>query len=366
MADFISTLTGQEMDAALSDMAMHTSEAYAVGTRNGSVVTSGDPTYHNNAKYYAEVAASVIPGTVTEAVRWDTPQALTNAQQAQARENIGAMAATTSGVNLLDNPFYTVNQRSASNITGSSSGTPSVDRWLLFGSGSTTDLTVTSNGVSVHSATNGFAQRMPSELADYLDGKTVTLSVMDTSGEVASGSLVYDKTTLKNTGSLTIGSYTCALYAGKSGSNQIFSITTGANTIPLRAVKLELGTVSTLANDAPPDYGAELAKCQRYFVRVPLSTGQACATGFANSTTSIRFLIPVPSTMRSAPSISLTGSCVANGNGSQLTVSGFNSYAVLATCGVACACTVSGATQYQAYSLSSTDTTSHIDLSADL
>lgn len=33
------------------------SEAYAVGTRNGVPVTSGDATYHNNAKYYANAAS---------------------------------------------------------------------------------------------------------------------------------------------------------------------------------------------------------------------------------------------------------------------------------------------------------------------
>lgn len=214
--------------------------------------------------------------------------------------------------NLLDNPWFTVNQRSASNITGSSGGTPSVDRWLLFGSGSTTDLTVTSNGVSVHSASSGFAQRMPSDLADYLDGKTVTLSVMDTSGEVASGSLVYDKTTLKNTGSLTIGSYTCALYAGKSGSNQIFSITTGANTIPLRAVKLELGSVSTLANDAPPNYAEELAKCRYYFHRLNASSAVNILTGATTSTTSATFVLPHEMAVNTG-SITRTGTITVNG-----------------------------------------------------
>lgn len=29
-------------------------EAYAIGTRNGVPVTSGDPAYHNNAKYFAD------------------------------------------------------------------------------------------------------------------------------------------------------------------------------------------------------------------------------------------------------------------------------------------------------------------------
>lgn len=34
------------------------SEAYAVGTRDGVDVGSGDPAYHNNSKYYAEQAGS--------------------------------------------------------------------------------------------------------------------------------------------------------------------------------------------------------------------------------------------------------------------------------------------------------------------
>ena len=230
-----------------------------------------------------------------------TDAALTDTQKAQARKNI---AAGGTNPNLLDNPFFQVNQRSAVSITGSSSGTPSVDRWLLFGSGSTTDLTVTANGVSVHSATNGFAQRMPSDLGDFLDGKTVTLSVMDTSGEVASGSLVYDKTTLKNTGQLTIGSYTCAIYAGKSGNFQLVSITTGANTIPLRAAKLELGTVSTLANDTPPNYADELLKCNRARWQ---SNGTYICLASAVSTTQAIAVINLPTQMFNTPSVVRSG-----------------------------------------------------------
>ena len=79
------------MDAALLDMAEHNSEAYAVGTRNGVPVQSGDETYQNNSKYYADLAAAVITGDVTKAVRWDVQQSLTNPQKQQARENIGAV-----------------------------------------------------------------------------------------------------------------------------------------------------------------------------------------------------------------------------------------------------------------------------------
>lgn len=36
------------------------SEAWACGTRNGVPVTSSDPTYHNNSKYYADLGSEVI------------------------------------------------------------------------------------------------------------------------------------------------------------------------------------------------------------------------------------------------------------------------------------------------------------------
>ncbi len=35
----------------------------------------------------------------------------------------------------------------------------------------------------------------------------------------------------------------------------------------IKAVKLELGSVSTLANDVAPNYAEELAKCQRFYYR---------------------------------------------------------------------------------------------------
>lgn len=95
MADYISTLTGAQMDAALTDMAQHDSEAWAVGERDGIVVQSGDPAYQNNAKYYAELASNVITGDVTNAVRWDVAQSLTDANKTQARTNIGAVGSAS-------------------------------------------------------------------------------------------------------------------------------------------------------------------------------------------------------------------------------------------------------------------------------
>lgn len=52
---------------------METAEAYAVGTRNGVPVTSSDPAYENNAKYYAEN----FIGMITDA-QWTQIQTILN------------------------------------------------------------------------------------------------------------------------------------------------------------------------------------------------------------------------------------------------------------------------------------------------
>ena len=86
-----SALNGIQMDAALLDMANHTSERFAKGTVEGVPVTSGEG-YHDNAKYYSDLARSVIPGEYTDAVRFDINQVplKTDAERTQARSNIGA------------------------------------------------------------------------------------------------------------------------------------------------------------------------------------------------------------------------------------------------------------------------------------
>lgn len=97
MAQYQSTLTGPEIDAALQDMAQHDSEAWAVGTRDSIPVTSLDVTYHNNAEYYATQASgaaaraeAAVPAGTAGAVFFDQAQTLTTSQQEQARSNINA------------------------------------------------------------------------------------------------------------------------------------------------------------------------------------------------------------------------------------------------------------------------------------
>lgn len=54
MADYASVGTAAAASAAAAAESAEDAEAYAVGTRDGSPVTSGDPAYENNAKYYAQ------------------------------------------------------------------------------------------------------------------------------------------------------------------------------------------------------------------------------------------------------------------------------------------------------------------------
>ena len=84
MAQYQSSLTGPQIDAALQDIAAHNSEAWAVGERAGVSVGSLDMTYHNNAKYYADNAnaaaaraESAVPASTAGAVFFDRAQTLT-------------------------------------------------------------------------------------------------------------------------------------------------------------------------------------------------------------------------------------------------------------------------------------------------
>lgn len=62
--DYISSLTGEQMDTALTEMSQRNSEAWAVGTRGGLPVSSSDITYENNAKHYAEQAEATLENKV--------------------------------------------------------------------------------------------------------------------------------------------------------------------------------------------------------------------------------------------------------------------------------------------------------------
>lgn len=75
-----------------------------------------------------------------------------------------------------------------------------------------------------------------------------------------------------------------------------------ANTYDIWGVQLEAGSVATPFKRNAPSIQAELAACQRYYVRWGGEGAyNKMGTGMASSTTAARFLIPLPVQMRTAP-----------------------------------------------------------------
>ena len=353
---FVSALTGPEMDQALTDMAYHNSEAYAVGTRNGVEVGSSDVTYHNNAKYYAsqtgadaqsaEAAAAraeaAVPSGTAGAVFFDRAQSLTTAQQSQARANI--MAGGTNP-NLLDNWYFVgggsqlgdgifpINQRGQ---TSYSAYTNSIDRWYAAAA-----MTIAADGLSC----GVIVQKLP-QVAN-LNGKTLTFSALK-----ADGTMLY--------GSAVLNSASDTYFYSASGEFLLYSTYFGGFEVvtadKIAAVKLEYGTVSTLANDVPPDFGEELRKCQRYLWFKTFSGNTQIGSGVALTADQAIVSVVTPASMRPAQNITLTANVLLVGNGQVATasaVTGINQYDNIARLTLSS----SGLTAYHTYSFFTTTET---------
>lgn len=391
MANYISSLTGAQLDDALTQVEQRVPEGWAVGEREGIPVSSSSPYYHNNAKYYAETAGqtvqqaaqqvvedataqaeraedaanraeAAVPAGTAGAVFFDRIQTLTDAQKGQAKANIGAGSTSP---NLLNNPWFTVNQRGAS---GYLSDGYRLDRWKVFTSGGTVNYNLTTGYVTL-SATSNVAyiqQILEPKLREALNGRTVTFSVLTSANVVHSVTFTYDSTATDIGIPFPTFPQAGYWYGGDYASCLRVSYGNRTVTLSIKAIKLELGSVSTIANDMPPDYGEELAKCQRYFVRIPKQLNRSYGFGYAQGSESIRIAVPIPVTMRDAPTISYTGGFTLRGNGANLTPTDIS---VLSSAPIGCvnlSFTVSNAVSNQAYVLSSTESNTYIDLSADL
>ena len=144
-----------------------------------------------------------------------------------------------------------------------------VDRWAENNHATVVKNT---NGVTItsdSSGSNGDLGQATDGLYSYLVGKRVTASVMLQNGKI------YSKSDILNdnlTGAIRFNlenGFRCDVNTSSSNSYLGFYIYSGVDnanaSIAVRAVKLELGGVSTLAMDCPPNYAEELQKCRRYY-----------------------------------------------------------------------------------------------------
>ena len=206
--------------------------------------------------------------------------------------------------NLLHNPWLQVNQRK---FTTAITNGYSVDRWArsVATTGQTT-YTLNSNGTITIDNSLGetqayLIQRRTVKTINRINGKTITASIMLSDGTVRSGTGTYvatETTTYYEDDDIKIQSIA-------QTSGQFFALRVEAGkTITVKALKLELGEISTLAMDIAPDMAIELAKCQRYFQTINADGGATIvAFGPARGTTSVQFVIDMPSEFRIRPTI---------------------------------------------------------------
>jgi len=107
-------------------------EAYAVGKRNGTDVPSEDPTYHNNAKYYANIASSAKDDAEAAQTASEAAQAIAEAAQADAEsardasvsakndsvsaKNDAQSASSTAVSSARDSEAYAVGKRNGADV----------------------------------------------------------------------------------------------------------------------------------------------------------------------------------------------------------------------------------------------------------
>ena len=238
----------------------------------------------------------------------------TDAQKAQARKNI---AAGGSNPNLLDNAYFVgggsqlgdgvfpINQRGLTSYTNT---TYVVDRWRMWVNTSTVTLTASGLTFATGANADGLFQYFPQGKIESLYGLTVTASLLLTDGTLYTATGVADA-------ACWIATDINGGYFGYT--NGYLRVNLDANkSISIKAVKLEVGTVSTLANDPPPDFGEELRKCQRYLY-IPTFPWYAWTgtVAMATSATDFNWVINTPVPMRQGviPTIGITNSVYING-----------------------------------------------------
>jgi len=204
--------------------------------------------------------------------------------------------------NILDNSDFrnTVNQRGANTYGNGTDGQITIDRWRKTSGGATGMVYVfsgsritlygdPSSGLWLH-------QNIEPSIAQWLIGKTCTVTI-----ELEDGSIYTMTAPFPGDGATE---YYIGLPGGSSriynlGNNDYrfqFYVYQGQY-MYLRRCKLEIGSVSTLANDPPMDYNAEMLKCLKYLQY--LRSVALRAVNIPSSGADFQYSLVVP--MRSVP-----------------------------------------------------------------
>jgi hypothetical protein len=226
---------------------------------------------------------------------------------------VNKQPAKYSNDNLFLNSWFTVNQR------GTTSGTIVANTYYLdmwkFSYGSTAGtFSLGSSGLTLSAASGTYAQfRQGFEDPSIFNGKTWTISAMLSDGTVYSATLTRVNDTIQEKNVDT------NLKIRWDNNNGILFMAMSGASYTFRAVKLELGSTSTLALDVAPNYITELMKCKRYLrVYAAGSSSRPFIIGQAKGTDSVYATMQVDVPFKSAPTLTTSGTFFAvTGAGSE-------------------------------------------------
>lgn len=254
-------------------------------------------------------------------------------------ENFGQQLI--SNPNILDNPWFTINQRGENSYTnGTTTGKLSVDRWIIHGltTGSII-VSVIENGVDITASSDASSNLTFYQMIEKnILGMTVTASIIidgvlySATGTIPSQKsdqwvIAFQKEIFENCKII--------IYVGSTATpekNAAFYLSLPRDGISrnIKAAKLEVGNISTLLLDSPPDYSTELLKCQRYFYNANFykNTYEEIGTGFYEGggydTCYVNVPIHVP--MRATPTMTMSGDCRGFIDGTNYAISGYTAF----------------------------------------
>jgi hypothetical protein len=279
--DYISQFSGEEIDSAV----------------RAAQIISGASTLAELRKKL-EIRGDTIPVSASDSTL--ISEALTK---------IPTTSSGGGGVNpnLLDNWYFgrPVNQRGQTEYTAG--GVYTLDRWWAQYD---TTLSIVDGGIKI-----GGKWDVQQYFETTLPNATYTLSLLykDRTGSDPLRLLIGNRTdgdlaqteSKDASGILSITFSTAVLNKvnfGFAGSTD--------NSATIIAIKLELGDTQTLAHkenekwvlNEIPDFGEQLRRCQRYFVRLTNAYGY----GWTYSSSVANFLVPLPTTLRANPVVKLT------------------------------------------------------------
>lgn len=256
---------------------------------------------------YSTLANDHAPNYTDEVIRCVTSTADPNDTFANHPYN-----PTASNPNLLDNGWFTVNQRGVNGVIPAESYF--ADRWKTPNTGRC-NVTYSRDAYTVRIESlveeEGIIQYFENDMKG-MRGKTVTFSVMNNAGVIRSVTFQVPSSSSDN-----------AWHSYRVGNSDMYVKCNAREPIPgivlytsvgtdtsIKALKLEFGTVSTLYLDTAPDYATELLKCQRYFV-----AGIVRGDGHSTANNDHWIYLKTPTAMRTNPSIRVIsgGSVIVGG-----------------------------------------------------